>query len=90
MSGSFCRIVRQLSGVKRFTTHMLRHAYACAWVDGQGSLAALQALLGHASITTTQRYGRISDSMARAEVMRLHCVASDAASEQWPSEESVG
>src|SRR5437899_417022 len=46
-------------------------AFACSWVDGGGSLAALQHLLGHSSITTTQRYGRISDSMVRAEVMRL-------------------
>jgi hypothetical protein len=32
--------------------------------------------LGHSSITVTQRYGRISDSMVRAEVMRLASVAS--------------
>ena len=89
-SGSFARIVRRLSGVERFTTHMLRHTYACAWVDRQGSLAALQALLGHASITTTQRYGRISDSMVRAVVMRLQGVASAVATDEQPARDLVG
>ena len=51
-------MARKLSGVERFHVHMLRHTFACAWVDRGGSLAALQLLLGHSSITTTQRYGR--------------------------------
>jgi site-specific recombinase XerD len=35
------------------------------------SLAARQQLLGHASITTTQRYARLSDESVRAEAERL-------------------
>jgi integrase len=73
--GSFARMARKLSGVERFHVHMLRHTFACAWVDRGGSLAALQLLLGHSSITTTQRYGRISDDMIRREVERLEGVA---------------
>lgn len=88
--GSFARMVRRLSGVDRFHPHMLRHTFACEWVDRGGSLAALQSLLGHSSITVTQRYGRISDSMVRAEVMRLASVASGVASGASRSEESVG
>jgi site-specific recombinase XerD len=65
---------------------MVRHTFACSWVDGRGSLAALQHLLGHLSINTTQRYGRISDSMVRAEMMRLESVASGVP----PTGESVG
>lgn len=87
--GSFARMVRRLSGVQRFHPHMMRHTFACEWVDRGGSLAALQQLMGHSSITVTQRYGRISDSMIRAEVMRLACVASDVASEKAPIHESV-
>src|SRR5262245_36426345 len=75
--GSFSRMVRRLPGVQRFHPHMLRHTFACEWVDRGGSLAALQTLLGHSSITVTRRYGRISDSMVRAEMMRLSSVASE-------------
>jgi integrase len=89
-SGSFARMARRLSGVERFHVHMLRHTFACSWVDRGGSLAALQHLLGHSSITTTQRYGRISDSMVKAEMMRLESVASAVASGDPPSGESVG
>lgn len=88
--GSFARMVRRFSGVRRFHPHMMRHTFACAWVDRGGSLAALQVLLGHTSITTTQRYGRISDSMVRAEVMRVQSVATRVASEAEPAGESVG
>jgi len=49
--GSFARMARKLSGVERFHVHMLRHTFACSWVDRGGSLAALQHLLGHSSIT---------------------------------------
>ncbi len=34
---------------------MLRHTRACHWLELGGSLAALQQLLGHASVVTTQR-----------------------------------
>ena len=88
--GSFSRMVRRLSGIQRFHPHMLRHTFACEWVDRGGSLAALQQLLGHSSITVTLRYGRISDSMVRAEVMRLASVASAEASGEEPTQESVG
>ena len=69
---------------------MLRRTFACAWVDRGGSLAALQQLLGHSPITTTQRYGRISDSMVRAEMVRLESVASAVASENAGSTDAVG
>ena len=89
-SGSFARMARRLSGVERFHLHMLRHTYACAWTDRRGNLAALQALMGHQSIKTTQRYGQISDSVVEAEVMRLDSVANGVASEEGSTEESVG
>ena len=83
-------MARRSSEMQRFHPHMLRHSFACEWVDRGGSLAALQSLLGHSSITVTQRYGRISDSMVRAEMMRLLKVASGVANENPISQESVG
>jgi len=71
---SFAAQVRRLSGVAKFHAHQLRHTFACRWLERGGSLAALQQMLGHSSIVTTQRYARISDDMVRREVERLEAV----------------
>ena len=63
--------VRWHSGVKKFHAHQLRHTFACRWLEAGGSLAALQEILGHASIVTTQRYGRLSDAHVEAEAARI-------------------
>lgn len=70
-SGEFAKRVRRRSGVSRFHAHQLRHTFACRWLEEGGSLAALQAILGHASIVTTQGYGRLSDAHVQAEAARV-------------------
>jgi integrase len=70
-SSGFTRQVRKKSGIGRFHPHQLRHTYACRWLEAGGSLAALQELLGHSSIVTTQRYGRLAEPHVRDEVARL-------------------
>jgi len=61
-SDSFAEQVRRYPGVKRFHAHEVRHSFACGWLKAGGSLAALQEILGHASIVTTQRYRRLSEA----------------------------
>ena len=68
---SFAAQVRRHSGVTRFHAHQLRHTFACRWLEAGGSLAALQELLGHASIVTTQRYGRLGEAHVQAEARRV-------------------
>ncbi len=70
-SGEFAMRVRRRSGVEHFHAHQLRHTFACRWLEEGGSLASLQAILGHASIVTTQRYGRLSDAHVQAEAARI-------------------
>jgi integrase/recombinase XerC/integrase/recombinase XerD len=67
----FAKTVRRHTGIERFHAHQLRHSFACRWLEAGGSLAALQEILGHASIVTTQRYGRLGEAHVQAEADRI-------------------
>ena len=70
-TGVFGRVVRKLSKIAGFHPHQMRHTFACCWLEQGGSLAALQQVLGHASIVTTQRYARLTDEIVMAERVRM-------------------
>ena len=69
--GAFATYAKKLSGVTRFHAHRMRHTFACRWLESGDSLAALQQILGHSTIVTTQRYARLSDESVVAEARRL-------------------
>lgn len=57
--------MRKEAGLVGFHVHQMRHTLACSWTERGGSLAALQRILGHASVVTTQHYARLSDDVVR-------------------------
>ena len=65
-------VARDAGITKTVSPHTLRHSFATALLQGGANLRAIQEMLGHENIATTQIYTHIDITTLRNEILNHH------------------
>lgn len=65
-------LVEKAGITKTVSPHTFRHSFATSLLEGGANLRAIQAMLGHESIATTQIYTHIDTTHLREEILEHH------------------
>ena len=67
------RVLAEKAGIKKsISPHTFRHSFATHLIEGGADLRAVQVMLGHESITTTEIYTHLDREFLRATLIQFH------------------
>ena len=67
------KVLAENAGItKEISPHTFRHSFATHLLEGGANLRAIQEMLGHESIATTEIYTHLDNSRLREEILRHH------------------
>ena len=66
------QLVIKIGLKKKISPHTFRHSFATHLIDGGADLRAVQEMLGHESITTTEIYTHLDRSYLRDAIIQFH------------------